>query len=262
MASCLDCRQRFAYPSCEGFLSHAQYLVGYGAYSREGAGMSYAERRLALVDNDPLALSLLVQRLPQWVPGIEIYWYTDSDDQAVRKCLNPDSSPDVLLLDLSLREGESGVKICRSLRADDDSVWILGMTSYSLHHYANDLAEAGAQGIVSKGDPKMLALAINTVCHQRVFNPLEETTLFQPPSSAHKRIAEQRKESKRMRLSPQEERIFELLSQGYDYATIASEFGVRQSSIRTQAHRAVRKLEANTLAHALVLWVTRDEDWR
>lgn len=65
-----------------------------------------------------------------------------------------------------------------------------------------------------------------------------------------------------MRLSPQEERIFELLSQGYDYATIASEFGVRQSSIRTQAHRAVRKLEANTLAHALVLWVTRDEDWR
>lgn len=46
--------------------------------------MSYAERRLALVDNDPLALSLLVQRLPQWIPGIEIHWYTDSGDQAVR----------------------------------------------------------------------------------------------------------------------------------------------------------------------------------
>lgn len=219
--------------------------------------MGYAKCRVALVDNDPLTLSLLMQRLPQWVPGIDIAWHTDSGSTAIRRCLNADLSPDVLLLDLSLKEHEYGVSICRSIRVENASTWILGMTSYSLRHYAADLAAAGAQGIVSKGDLRMFALALNVVSHRNVFNPLEESIPFLLPPVAHDRIVE-RNERKKSRLSPQEELVLDLLSRGYDYASISKELGVQQSSIRTQAHRAVKKMHANTLGHALVLWVMRN----
>lgn len=222
--------------------------------------MEHRTATVALVDNDPLTLSLLVQRLPQWVPGIRIIWHTDSGSKALHNCAEPESCPDILLLDMSLKEHENGVQVCRSIRRLNDSMWILGMTSYSLRHYARDLAAAGAQGIVSKGDLKMLAFAINSARHKHLFNPLTEDIPFKLPEEAHQEIASLNDSDSKPRLSPQEERIFDLLSKGYDYAAVAKEFNIAPSSVRTQAHRAVKKLGANTLAHALVLWVTQHNE--
>ena len=34
--------------------------------------------RIAILDNDPLVLKLLVQLVPRWVAGTEVAWFTQS----------------------------------------------------------------------------------------------------------------------------------------------------------------------------------------
>lgn len=221
--------------------------------------MDVTRQRVALVDNDPLTLNLLVQRLPHWVPGTEISWYSDSGNAAIHDFRELKPTPDVLLLDMSLKEHENGVNVCRSIRRENGTTWIFGMISYRLDHYAQDLAEAGAQGIIPKSEKKMLAMALIAARNRKTYNPLETNAIaFDTPEEAHKRLLAEQPHMP-PRLSPQEQQIFDLLSRGFDYAAIAQKLGVTQSSVRTQTHRAVKKLGANTLAHALVLWVMQDE---
>jgi len=59
--------------------------------------------------------------------------------------------PDVLILDLALN-GISGVDVCRQIRRHDSSIGIIGVSSYSLNEYQQQLAAAGAQGLFSKQD--------------------------------------------------------------------------------------------------------------
>ncbi|NMM94731.1 DNA-binding response regulator [Bifidobacterium sp. DSM 109957] len=210
--------------------------------------------RLAIVDNDPLTVKLLAQAVPRWVPGVQVMWYTQSGGDAARKCTNPELAPDILMLDMSLNDGESGLDVCRLIRSDTDKVPVLGITSFSLTYYAAKLAAAGAQGLATKSDSSMMSLAISRLRRGGTFSPVSGVQ-FETTEEAHRRIISE-PASTRPKLSAQEARILDLLSQGRKYAQIAEEFGVTESSIRTQSHRAVKKLNANTLSQAIAIWVT------
>lgn len=210
--------------------------------------------RVAVVDNDPLTLKLLVQILPRGVPGLQVIWYTQSGGEAARKCTNADLAPDLLMLDMSLNDGESGLSVCRLIRSNTASVPILGITSYSLEHYAAKLAEAGAQGLCTKSETSMIALAIERIRRGGTFSSVAGVQ-FDTAARAHERLA-QAEAAKEPRLSIREAQILDLLSQGRKYSQIAEEFGVAESSIRTQSHRAVKKLNASTLSQAIAIWVT------
>ena len=99
-----------------------------------------------------------------------------------------------------------------------------------------------------------MSLAISRLCSGGTFSPVDGVR-FDAAAAAHDRLIHEPK-SDPPRLSAQESRILDLLSQGMRYAQIASEFGTAESSVRTQAHRAVKKLNANTLSQAIAIWVT------
>ncbi|WP_163197672.1 response regulator transcription factor [Bifidobacterium platyrrhinorum] len=229
---------------------------------------------VAAVDNDRMALLALQGILPQLMPESRWLWGVGTADEAVRRTLDPETRPRVLLVDMSLDEA-TGVGVCRKIRMRTDRVALLGVTAFSTGTYAARLAEAGAQGIVSKADIPRLARALRTVAAGGVVPAGESGTRFLTAAAAHRRMTETGNvphaeagdrsgtDADAMdavrpvdRLGMKEAETLRLLSRGLTYDQIAAQWGVAASTVRTHAHRAVEKLHANSLAHAIALYLS------
>lgn len=106
---------------------------------------------IAIMDDDIWCL----QSLGAWMRGqpqlCTLLWQTSSSDEALLRCLNKqkEQQPQILLLDTSL-DTANAPEICRQIRSATDSISILGMSSGMCEPHIEALAQAGAQGIVSK----------------------------------------------------------------------------------------------------------------
>lgn len=222
---------------------------------------------VAVVDNDRMALLALKGILPQLLPSARWVWEAQSADEAVRKALDPDTRPKLLLVDMSLGDA-TGVGVCRKIRMRTDRVALLGITAFSASDYASRVAEAGAQGIASKADMPQLAQALRAVAAGGVYAPpaLRSMVTFHTPAEAHRLLADDASGSdvdggiaagSRPKLGSKEAETLHLLSRGLTYDQIAAQWGVTASTVRTHAHRAVDKLGANSLAHAIAIWLSQ-----
>ncbi|PST47953.1 hypothetical protein COO72_10430 [Bifidobacterium callitrichos] len=221
---------------------------------------------VAVVDNDRMALLALKGILPQLLPSTRWAWEAQSADEAVRKALDPETRPKLLLVDMSLGDA-TGVSVCRKIRMRTDRVALLGITAFSVSDYASRVAEAGAQGIVSKADMPQLAQALRAVASGGVYVPpsMRSMVTFRTASEAHRLLAsdaagrtgDAADADDRPKLGTKETETLHLLSRGLTYDQIAAQWGVAASTVRTHAHRAVDKLGANSLAHAIAIWLSQ-----
>ena len=226
---------------------------------------------VAAVDNDRMALLALRGILPQLLPGARWTWGVETADEAVAKALDPETRPRLLLVDMSLGES-TGVTVCRRIRMRTDRVLLLAITAFSTVTYAGRVAAAGAQGIVGKADVPRLAAALRTVAAGGVYDPGNAApytvgpSRFHTAAEAHRLLLGETEpgESRSMahhndlpRLGAREAETLQLLSRGLSYEQIAAQWDVAASTVRTHAHRAVEKLGANSLAHAIAIFLSR-----
>lgn len=225
---------------------------------------------VAAVDNDRMALLALRGILPQLLPGARWMWEAQAADEAVRMALDPQTRPKLLLVDMSLGE-TTGVSVCRAIRARTDRVLMLAVTAFATSDYADRVAAAGAQGIVSKADVPRLAAALRTVAAGGVYDPergqsTDGAPRFRTAAEAHRLltttgmqpgtdVAKQQSPAAASQLAAKEEQTLRLLAQGLSYEQIAKQWSVAAATVRTHAHRAVEKLGANSLAHAIALYL-------
>ncbi|MBW3090511.1 response regulator transcription factor [Bifidobacterium miconisargentati] len=227
----------------------------------------------AAVDNDRMALLALKGILPQLLPSAQWLWGVGNADEAVAKALNPETRPRLLLVDMSLDEA-TGVSVCRKIRMRTDRVMLLGITAFSVDTFAERLAAAGAQGIVSKADIPQLAKALRTVAAGGTFVPNSVASVtFRTAADAHRLLLDNGTTAsigngmanagaedaghRAAKLGAKESETLHLLSRGLTYDQIAAQWGVAASTVRTHAHRAVDKLGAHSLAHAIALWLNQ-----
>ncbi|WP_126031916.1 response regulator [Bifidobacterium castoris] len=116
---------------------------------KQGDGMG--KTTIAIMDDDIWCL----QSLGAWLRGqpqlCTLLRQTSSSDEALLRCLNKqkEQQPQILLLDTSL-DTANAPEICHQIRSATDSISILGMSSGMCEPHIEALAQAGAQGIVSK----------------------------------------------------------------------------------------------------------------
>ena len=234
---------------------------------------------VAAVDNDTMALLALRGIVPQLLPGARWLWGVGSASEAVDRALDPETRPRLLLVDMSLDDG-TGVGVVRRIRERTDRVAMLAVTAFDVRTYAARAAQAGAQGIVSKADVPAMSAALRTVAAGGTYRP---RTLggagdaaatgdamgdadFVDAASARLRLLRGRGASPDdgdgaadqpglSRLGPKEAETMRLLAQGLTYEQIAMRRGVSAATVRTHAHRAVTKLGAGSLAHAIALYL-------
>lgn len=208
---------------------------------------------IGLLDNDRFALAFLERTITELMGEARVIWTTTSGRDAVARCLDTDTAPNVLLTDMSMDE-LSGPAVCRAIRVKSARVAILAVTSFSLAVYAPKAAEAGAQGIVPKSVEAPIVDAIRAVADGGVWHgPTTSRIPFETAAAAHSRLDGARV-PRQFLLSDREAEAMNLCSRGLDTMQIAADMQVSASTVKTHMVRAMRKLGATTRGQAVALW--------
>lgn len=209
-------------------------------------------RQLGVVDNDKFALIALCSILKRELKphNIRIAWAANSGLEALALCTKSISTPNIMLIDISM-EDISGIRACRSIRHDNPEIQLLAMTSFTLESYARQAAEAGAQGIVAKNEPKEICNAIQSILSGNCWNPLSDTIPFQTAKQSYNRIRNQANTE----LSVRETQIVDLCARGYTYKEIATQLNISEATIRTYLERAREKLHASIRVELIAMWL-------
>ena len=201
---------------------------------------------IAVLDNDAIALDGLCRIIERNRLGT-VAWRAQNGRDAVRLCLNPDTMPRLLLMDMSL-DGMSGVDVCRQIRRRTPAVLMLGVTAFPLDRYSPRLKEAGAQGIVTKSEESQIVDAARTVLGGGVY-----PKGFDSSRNAYMRLKHDKNQTFTP-LSDREEEVMVLLSQGSSVADVANSMHVSHATAATYLNRARHKLGAQTIRQAIAMW--------
>jgi DNA-binding NarL/FixJ family response regulator len=210
---------------------------------------------IGLLDNDEFSLAFLERAIGELMAESDVLWKTTSGRDALSRCLDRRSCPNVLLTDMSMDE-LSGLVVCKTIRTQTARVAILAVTSFSLGVYSAKAAQAGAQGIVPKSVEAPIIDAIRAVAAGGTWGGG-----FQTAAVAHDRLCKQHV-PRHFLLSDREAEAMNLCSRGLDTSQIACDMQVSVSSVKTYMVRAMHKLGVSTRGQAVALWTGASEGER
>ena len=176
---------------------------------------------------------------------IEVVAEADNGPSAVS--LASATQPDVIVMDVRMPEG-SGVEACRAIRDERPDAQVIMLTSFSDDEALFNSIMAGAAGFVLKQiRGRDLIEAIRTVGDGK--------SLLDPDVT--KRVLERlrkakfdEKDPKLARLSPQEERILDMVGEGLTNREIAERIHLSDKTVKNYVSTILQKLEVARRAEA------------
>jgi two-component system response regulator DevR len=161
---------------------------------------------------------------------------------------------DVAVLDVRLPDG-SGIELCREIRSAQPAVRCLMLSSFADDEALVDASMAGAHGYISKqirGDE--ITHAIRQVANG---NSLLD------PGAVRRALDRVRRQSGRQNavdlLSPQEQRIFELIGEGMSNRQIADVMYLAEKTVKNYVSNVLMKLGMERRTEAAALAARLDE---
>jgi DNA-binding NarL/FixJ family response regulator len=116
-------------------------------------------KRVFVIEDHPTMRHMLTTLVGR-TPDLEMCGEAESAEQALQRI--PGSSPDILLVDVSL-PGMNGIELAKHVRADDTDLPILFISGHDESIYAEQALQVGAQGYTMKGDPMAIITALQDV---------------------------------------------------------------------------------------------------
>lgn len=200
--------------------------------------------RVLLVDDHEIVRQGL-RALLEAEGDIEVVAEADSGVAAVS--LASAHRPDVVVMDVRM-PGGSGVEACRAIRDERPEAQVIMLTSFSDDEALFNSIMAGAAGFVLKQiRGRDLIDAIRTVADGK--------SLLDPDVT--KRVLERLrkakfddKDPKLSRLSPQEERILDMIGDGLTNREIAARIHLSDKTVKNYVSTILQKLEVSRRAEA------------
>ena len=174
-------------------------------------------------------------------------------EDAIQKI--PLLKPNVVLMDINLDEGESGIEIVRKLKPENPEILFMMCTVYEEDEKIYEALSAGASGyILKKTAPHKLLEAIkelyeggapmSSLIARKVVAAFRqrpaEAVVHETPSASNIRI-----------LSSREKEILELLSKGMVYKEIAAQLFISAETVRKHVYHIYEKLHVNNRVEAV-----------
>ncbi len=190
--------------------------------------------RAIAVDDHPSALTGLRHFLNAQ-GDIELVGEGTTPEDAVR--LVRELGPDVVVLDLRLRDEVTGIETCREIKSLPDAPRVI---VYSGHNAPGDLigaALAGADGYLHKGtDLAELPEMMRKVCAG------EE--VWDPDPAPDEAMARAHGIAQRANLTEREWQVFTLMYRGYANDRIGDALQRSTDTVKSHVRRVLKKLEA------------------
>ncbi len=153
--------------------------------------------------------------------------------------------PDVLLLDISMPPGRSGIVACEEVNRDFPQVKILILTMYADPEYLYYTLRGGAHGYMLKNSsPAELLAAINSVLAGSLYIHPKMREILGGKLSA----AEMRKLAQAQQLTTRELEITRLLAYGYTNREIAEQLFLSVKTVEAHRSKIYSKLGIKTRA--------------
>ena len=171
----------------------------------------------------------------------------EADNGPIAVSIASARQPDVIVMDVRM-PGGSGVEACRAIRDERPDAQVIMLTSFSDDEALFNSIMAGAAGFVLKQiRGRDLVDAIRTVGDGK--------SLLDPDVT--KRVLERlrkskfdERDSKLARLSPQEERILDLVGEGLTNREIAEQIHLSDKTVKNYVSSVLQKLEVARRAEA------------
>ena len=218
---------------------------------------SSSRRTVGIVDNDPFTLRAL-RDVTATMLGYRVAWAQRSAIDALGLCGEDATAPDMLLTDVMMPD-MSGITLCKLIRSRTASIPILAITSYNLDVYAAKARDAGAQGIVNKDDPAVITAAISAVGNGMTW-PYRSASgtgvvTFSTAAAAHERVSVTDVQRAIATLSARELAVVRLTCETLaPFGDIAAKLDCGESTVKTLAQRAYRKLGVSSRRELMALW--------
>jgi DNA-binding NarL/FixJ family response regulator len=200
--------------------------------------------KVMLVDDHEIVRQGL-RALLEATEDIEVIAEADNGVSAVS--LDAIHRPDVIVMDVRMPDG-SGVEACRAIRDARPDAQVIMLTSFSDDEALFNSIMAGAAGFVLKqirgGD---LVDAIRTVGAGK---SLLDPDVTQRVLERLRKAKFDEKDPKLSRLSPQEERILDLIGEGMTNREIAERIHLSDKTVKNYVSTILHKLEVSRRAEA------------
>ncbi len=198
--------------------------------------------RVIVVEDHPV-LSDGLKQLIDKQPDLACLGVADNTSDA--KQLVEQSKPDLMLLDLRLKAGDS-LDLIKSLRVEQPEVKVLVLSQYDELIFAERALRAGASGYIMKEnatDEVLRAvrkvLAGELYFSERVAAAVVQRTLREKPSASRMGVEV---------LSDREMQVFQLLGASYSAREIAEQFHLSRKTIETHCEKIKHKLSLHNAA--------------
>jgi DNA-binding NarL/FixJ family response regulator len=198
--------------------------------------------RIIVVEDHPLLCAGLMQLIGNQP---DLACAGTADNTAAARQIVEQCKPDLLLLDLRLKSGDS-LELIKSLRVEHPEVKVLVLSQYDELIFAERALRAGASGYIMKEnatDEVLRAvrkvLAGELYFSERVAAAVVQRTLREKPSAS--RIGVEL-------LSDREMQVFQLLGASYSAREIAEQFHLSRKTVETHCEKIKHKLGLNSAA--------------
>ena len=196
-----------------------------------------------LLAEDFPAVRIGIHDILSQAEGIQVMGEASDGEQAFE--LAQELNPDVIILDLGLPRVD-GVGVARKIRAADLPIRILALSIYADPGLVRSLVEIGVDGYLMKEEaPELIVEAVRGIVNgeqgwysHKVISTLAGTI--------------RGKDSPQLTLTPREQDVIRLVSQGKTNQEIAYSLGVSESTIEKNMRSICKKLEADSRTEAAV----------
>ncbi len=200
--------------------------------------------RVVIVDDHPVVRSGLVLMLSHH-EDIDVVATASDADSAVRTVL--DVSPDVVLMDLSMR-GRDGISATREITALDGRVAVVVLTSFSDAERIRQALDAGAVGYMLKdSEPEDLVDALRAAA--RGESPLH-------PKAARVALSRRIAPCPVETLTERERQVLRHVAQGFTNSQIARRLGIAERTVKGHLTNVYGRLGVTDRTSA-ALWAER-----
>jgi len=170
----------------------------------------------------------------------------------------PAVRPDVAILDVRLPDG-SGVEVCREIRARDDSVQCLMLTSFSDDEALFDAIMAGASGYVLKAirGNELLSAVRDVAAGKSLLDPVATARVLE-----RLRNGSAEPDDRFDRLTDQERRILDLIGEGLTNRAIGERLHLAEKTIKNYVSSLLSKLGMERRSQAAAYVARRQAERR
>jgi two-component system, NarL family, response regulator DevR len=154
----------------------------------------------------------------------------------------PAARPDVVVLDVRLPDG-SGVEVCREIRAQDEAVRCLMLTSYADDEALFEAIMAGASGYVLKAirGSELLSAVRDVAAGRSLLDPVATARVLERLRSGGE-AKEAAQDDELASLTEQERRILDLIGEGLTNRAIGERLHLAEKTIKNYVSSLLSKL--------------------